>query len=66
MGEGEATAKPPEKPSEELIYRLEKDKRLDPATGLPLPDAPEKTSEIEPAPARLRNRFTACHSVRSR
>ena len=46
----QAAAKPPEKPSDDLINRLAKDKHLDPATGLPLPDAPEKTSELEPKP----------------
>lgn len=49
----QATAKPPEKPSEELINRMAKDKHLDPATGLPLPDAPAKTSEVEPQPASV-------------
>jgi uncharacterized protein len=47
----QAAAKLPEKPSEELINRLAKDKNLDPATGLPLPDAPAKTSELEQKPA---------------
>lgn len=42
-----AAEKPPEKPSEELIDRLAKDKHLDPATGLPLAGAPEKTSASE-------------------
>jgi uncharacterized protein len=49
----QAAAKPPEKPSEELTDRLAKDKHLDPATGLPLPDAPKKTSEVEPQPASV-------------
>ena len=49
----QAAAKPPEKPSEELINRLAKDKHLDPATGLPLSNAPEKTSEAEPLPASV-------------
>ena len=44
----QAAAKPPEKPSDELVNRLAKDKHLDPATGLPLADAPSKTSEVEP------------------
>ena len=44
----QAAAKPPEKPSDELVNRLAKDKHLDPATGLPLADAPSKTSELEP------------------
>lgn len=44
----QAAAKPPEKPSEELINRLAKDKHLDPTTGLPLADAPSNTSEVEP------------------
>jgi TPR repeat protein len=48
----QAAAKPPEKPSDDLVNRLAKDKHLDPATGLPLADAPSKTSEIEqPVPA---------------
>jgi len=47
-----AAAKPPAKPSDELVNRLAKDKHLDPVTGLPLADAPSKTSEIEqPVPA---------------
>jgi hypothetical protein len=46
----QAAAKAPKKPSQELINRLAKDKHLDPATGLPLPNAPEKTSEVEPQP----------------
>ena len=49
----QAAAKPPEKPSDELVNRLAKDKHLDPATGLPLPDAPAKTSEVEPQPASV-------------
>ena len=40
----QASAVPPEKPSEELVDRLAKAKHLDPATGLRLPGAPEKTS----------------------
>ncbi len=43
----QAAAKPPAKPSEELIDRLAKEKHLDPATGLPLAGAPEKTSASE-------------------
>jgi len=42
-------AVPPQKPSDELINRLSKEKNLDPATGLPLP--PQKTSQAESAPA---------------
>jgi len=49
----QAAAKAPEKPSQELINRLAKDKHLDPATGLPLPNAPEKTSEVERQPASV-------------
>jgi len=41
-------AVPPQKPSDDLIDRLSKDKNLDPATGLPLP--PQKTSQAESAP----------------
>ena len=44
----QAAAKPPAKPSDELVERMAKDKHLDPATGLPLADAPSKTSEVEP------------------
>ncbi|WP_019447119.1 sel1 repeat family protein [Cupriavidus sp. BIS7] len=36
----QAEAVPPEKPSDELIRRLSRDKGLDPATGLPLPPPP--------------------------
>lgn len=46
----QATAKPPEQPSDELIDRLAKDKHLDPATGLPLAGAPEKTSASDQQP----------------
>ncbi|HVW53317.1 MAG TPA: sel1 repeat family protein [Trinickia sp.] len=46
----QAAAKPPEKPSDELVNRLAKEKHLDPATGLPLPGAPEKTSESDRQP----------------
>lgn len=57
----QAAAKPPEKPSEELIDRLAKEKHLDPATGLPLVGASAKTSAneeahtevVEAQPARL-------------
>ncbi|HVW53316.1 MAG TPA: sel1 repeat family protein [Trinickia sp.] len=48
-----AAAKPPEKPSDELVNRLARDKHLDPATGLPLPDAPEKTSESDRQPSAV-------------
>jgi TPR repeat protein len=43
----QAAAKPAEKPSEELIDRLAKEKHLDPATGLPLAGASAKTSANE-------------------
>ena len=46
----QASAKPPEKPSNELVNRLAKEKHLDPAIGLPLPGAPEKTSESDRQP----------------
>lgn len=57
----QAAAKPPEKPLEELIDRLAKEKHLDPATGLPLAGASVKTSAneeahteaVEEQPARL-------------
>ena len=39
-----AAAKPPEKPSDELVKRLAKDKHLDPATGLPLTGPTGKAS----------------------
>jgi TPR repeat protein len=41
----------PEKPSDELIQRLCKEKNLDPATGLPLP-APEKAAQEKRKQAR--------------
>ncbi|WP_035879194.1 sel1 repeat family protein [Cupriavidus sp. BIS7] len=37
----QAEAVPPEKPSDELIRRLSRDKGLDPASGLPLPPPPK-------------------------
>lgn len=43
----QAAAKPPAKPSDELVNRLAKEKHLDPATGLPLPGSTAKTSEPE-------------------
>ena len=46
----QASTKPPERPSDELVNRLAKEKHLDPATGLPLPGAPEKTSESDRQP----------------
>ena len=50
-----AAAKPPEKPSDELVNRLAKGKHLDPATGLPLTGPAEKMSASAmvntPAPA---------------
>jgi hypothetical protein len=46
----QAAAKPPEKPSDELIDRMAKEKNLDPATGLPLTAAPVKTSQDEQQP----------------
>ncbi len=49
----QASAKPPEKPSDELVDRLAKDKHLDPATGLPLPGAPEKTSALDQQPSAV-------------
>lgn len=49
----QASAKPPEKPSDELVDRLAKDKHLDPATGLPLPGAPEKTSALDRQPSAV-------------
>ncbi|PMS21394.1 hypothetical protein C0Z19_18355 [Trinickia soli] len=49
----QAAAKPPEKPSDDLVNRMAKDKNLDPATGLPLSDAPAKTSATEQQPATV-------------
>jgi len=40
---------PPQKPTDDLINRLSKEKNLDPATGLPL--QPQKTSQAESEPA---------------
>ena len=40
----QAAAKPPEKPSDELVNRLAKEKHLDPATGSPQTDSTEKMS----------------------
>jgi hypothetical protein len=40
-----AAAVPPQKPSDELIDKLSKEKNLDPATGLPLAGASSKTSQ---------------------
>ncbi|CAB3699659.1 hypothetical protein LMG24076_03359 [Trinickia soli] len=52
----QAAAKPPEKPSDDLVNRMAKDKNLDPSTGLPLSDAPANTSEIKQQPATVENR----------
>lgn len=49
----QAAAMPPEKPSDDLVNRMAKDKDLDPSTGLPLSDAPAKTSESELQPATV-------------
>lgn len=49
----QAAAKPPEKPSDDFVNRMAKDKNLDPRTGLPSSDAPAKTSEIEQQPATV-------------
>ncbi len=49
----QASAKPPEKPSDELVDRLAKDKHLDPATGLPLPGALEETSALDRQPSAV-------------
>ena len=46
----QAAAKPPEKPSDDMINRMAKEKNLDPATGLPLTEASEKTSQNEQQP----------------
>ena len=43
-------AVPPQKPSDELINRLSHEKNLDPATGLPLPQQPQHTSQADSAP----------------
>lgn len=47
-----AAAKPPEKPSNELVNRLARDKHLDPLTGLPLLASSDKTPESEQRPSR--------------
>jgi len=52
----QAAAKPPEKPSDELVDRLAKEKHLDPATGLPLPGSTAQTSESEPQSALTEER----------
>ena len=52
----QAAAKPPEKPSDELVDRLAKEKHLDPATGLPLPGSTSQTSESEPQSALTEER----------
>lgn len=52
----QAAAKPPEKPSDELVNRMAKEKNLDPATGLPLSDTSVKTSENEQRPATVAER----------
>ncbi|MCA8012653.1 sel1 repeat family protein [Burkholderia vietnamiensis] len=38
-------AKPPQKPSDQLVERLAREKNLDPTTGLPLVSAPKSTQE---------------------
>ncbi|AET91133.1 Sel1 domain-containing protein [Burkholderia sp. YI23] len=40
------TAVPPQKPSDELVNRLAKEKKLDPSTGLPL--SPQQLGALEP------------------
>jgi hypothetical protein len=50
-----AAAVPPQKPSDELIDRLSKEKNLDPATGLPLAGSSSKTSQNE-QPANVATR----------
>jgi len=52
----QAAAKPPEKPSDELVDRLAKEKHLDPATGLPLSGSTSQTSESEPQSALTEER----------
>jgi len=48
--ENEQAAVLPEKPSDELVDRMAKEKHLDPATGLPLHNASAKSAEaIEPS-----------------
>ena len=51
----QAAAVPPQKPSEELIERMSKEKHLDPATGLPLakPEHVSQTQSVPPAETRL-------------
>ena len=52
----QAAAKPPEKPSDELVDRLAKEKHLDPVTGLPLSGSTSQTSESEPQSALTEER----------
>lgn len=52
----QAAAKPPEKPSDDLVNRLAKGKHLDPSTGLPLPGSTARTSESEQQPALAEER----------
>ena len=51
----QAAAVPSQKPSEELIERMSKEKHLDPATGLPLskPENVSQTQSVPPAETRL-------------
>ena len=49
----QAAAVPPQKPSDELIQRLSKEKHLDPVTGLPLGKSEQTTqANVEPEPTR--------------
>lgn len=52
----QAAERAPEKPSDELVNRMAKDKHLDPATGLPLTDAPAKTSQSDQQPVVVADR----------
>ena len=51
----QAAAVPPQKPSDELIERMSKDKHLDPATGLPVAKSEHvsQTESMPPAETRL-------------
>ena len=49
----QAAAKPPEKPSDDLVNRMARDKNLDPSTGLPLSDASARTTDTEQRPSTV-------------
>jgi len=57
-------AVPPQKPADELIERLSKDKNLDPATGLPLSASASKSAQTD-QPANIAGRLPLGTVVRS-